>query len=389
MWRFSVIRFSLLILVSLLAVAGAFAQEEGEASDGEAAEGETPSLEITTDDVRIEQTLEGGYNLFIRKRPDVQSVLITESTEAPDRQPATYAYRNPEYHPENGDERRILDGEFLGGEERFFLLDSTPVPDEEFGEAFKIFMPYVLIYGYSWTRNGEVQVVDGTYLSIRAFALPYADYAGAWQDNPFIVRITQKPEEGPPEGNFMDDTVEAFSSLSESTDAKRVYSTGREDIVPKISEIIEEAEGPQLDLVLALDTTQSMRDDLPHLQESLVPMLGEVTARFDRFRIGFVLYRDYLEEYLTEMIDFQEELEVAQTVIDRVRVAGGRDLPEAVHEALYRAVHSFSWEAEERMVILIGDAPPHPRARGPVTEEMVLTEARTKSIRLHTIILPH
>ena len=367
------------LLLFSLAATGLEAQEEAE----------NPALAVGPEDVRIEQTLDGGYNLFIRKKPAIESVLITESTEDPERDVATYAYRNPEYHPENGDEERILDGEFIGGDERYFLLDSTPVPDEQFGEAFKVFMPYVLIYGYPWTRNGEVQVVDGTYLSVRAFALPFADYAGAWRDNPFRVRITQAPEEGPPEANFMEDTVETFSSLSERTDARRLYSTGREDIVPKIADLIEEAEGPQLDLVLALDTTQSMRDDMPHLQESLIPLLREITARFDRFRIGFVLYRDYLEEYLTQMIDFQEDLEVAQTVIDRIRVTGGRDIPEAVHEALYRAVYSFTWEAPERMVILIGDAPPHPRPRGAVTEEMVLSEAETKQVRLHTIILPH
>lgn len=379
MSRYRGLSWVVTLLLFSLAATGLEAQEEAE----------NPALALGPEDVRIEQTLDGGYNLFIRKKPAIESVLITESTEDPGRDVATYAYRNPEYHPENGDEERILDGEFIGGDERYFLLDSTPVPDEQFGEAFKVFMPYVLIYGYPWTRNGEVQVVDGTYLSVRAFALPFADYAGAWRDNPFRVRITQAPEEGPPEANFMEDTVETFSSLSERTDARRLYSTGREDIVPKIADLIEEAEGPQLDLVLALDTTQSMRDDMPHLQESLIPLLREITARFDRFRIGFVLYRDYLEEYLTQMIDFQEDLEVAQTVIDRIRVTGGRDIPEAVHEALYRAVYSFTWEAPERMVILIGDAPPHPRPRGAVTEEMVLSEAETKQVRLHTIILPH
>jgi hypothetical protein len=89
------------------------------------------------------------------------------------------------------------------------------------------------------------------------------------------------------------------------------------------------------------------------------------------------------------MIEFQEDLDSAQRLIDRVRVAGGRDLPEAVHEALYRAVYSFDWQAGERMVVLIGDAPPHPRPRGAVTEDMVLSEAETKEVRLHTIILPH
>jgi Mg-chelatase subunit ChlD len=369
----------LFLLLLVVSPAGIGAQEEAE----------NPALAVGPEDVRIEQSLEGGYYLYIRNKPAIESVLITESTEAPDRDVATYAYRNPEYHPENGDEQRILDGEFIGGEGRYFLLDSTPVPDEEYGEAFKVFMPYVLIYGYPWTRNGEVQVVDGTYLSVRAFALPFADYSGAWRDNPFRVRITQAPEEGPPEENYMEDTVETFSSLSERTDARRLYSTGREDIVPKIAELIEEARGPELDLVLALDTTQSMRDDMPHLQDSLIPLLREITARFDRFRIGFVLYRDYLEEYLTQMIEFQEDLDSAQRLIDRVRVAGGRDLPEAVHEALYRAVYSFDWQAGERMVVLIGDAPPHPRPRGAVTEDMVLSEAETKEVRLHTIILPH
>ncbi|MDY7028298.1 MAG: hypothetical protein SVR04_08385, partial [Spirochaetota bacterium] len=74
---------------------------------------------------------------------------------------------------------------------------------------------------------------------------------------------------------------------------------------------------------------------------------------------------------------------------NRIRVYGGRDIPEAVYEALYSGVTTYEWEAEKRMIILVGDAPPHPIPRGKVTREMVYTEAHARGIEIHTIILPH
>jgi hypothetical protein len=75
-------------------------------------------------------------------------------------------------------------------------------------------------------------------------------------------------------------------------------------------------------------------------------------------------------------------------MIDSVSVAGGRDLPEAVYEALYGAEISYQWTAPERLIILVGDAPPHPRPRGKVTSDMVFAAAKEKGIKITTIILP-
>ena len=345
------------------------------------------ALEITTDDIRIEQSLDGGYDLWIRKRPAVESVLLTESTEAPDHQAATFAYRSPSYNTVNGDERRILDGEFLPQDGRFFLVDSTPEPDEEFGQAFHVFIPYIVEFGYPYTRNGEVMVLDGTYLSIRAFEEPYADYRGAYRDNPFVVRVEQAPREGPPEGNFMPDTVDSFSDISKENDGETRYSVGPENTLDQIAELIPD-DGERIDLVLALDTTQSMRDDMPVLRDGLVDRLQEELDGYAGFRIGFMLYRDYLEDYLVRKYDFVETYDLVQDRLNRIRVAGGRDIPEAVYEALWAGVQGFDWAAPERMIILIGDAPPHPRPRGSVTREQVFERARELDIRINTIILP-
>lgn len=364
-------RYGFLLFLWVLFVPAAIAQDLG----------------IGPEDVRIEQSLDGGYYLYVRDTADIGSVLLTESTEDPLHRASTFALRNPNAHPENSQEQRLLDGEFLP-EGHNSLIDSTPIDDEAFGAAFRVFIPYIVEYGYDWTRSGEIQVFDGTYLSIRAFELPYADYRGEYRDNPFVIRVTQRPMAGPPEGNYMPDTVREFEEIAKTSEGTTRYSASPEQLVAEIEAIVEESAGPDIDLVLCLDTTQSMDDDMPELQERLVPMLREQASQFERFRIGLVPYRDYLEEYLNYVVPFTDNLDDVERSIRRVRVAGGRDIPEAVYEALYAALIRFHWSAADRRIVLIGDAPPHPRPRGAVTEEMVFSRAEADGVVIDVIILP-
>ena len=347
-------------------------------------------LEVQLGDIRIEQSLEGGYHLWIRKKPDIKSVLLTESSADPDRRAHSYTLRNPDFHPVNGDERRILDGKFIESRELFFLMDSTPERASEPGEALHIFIPYLVVYGYVWSRSGEIQVIDGTFLNIRSFARPFADYEGTYLDNPFRLTVTQLPVADParPEGEFMEDAVESFSRIAEIGGGKALKSAGKEDLIERIGEIIDDTRGKSLDLVLALDTTRSMENDMPALKGKIVPLIAEHTSRFNKFRVGLLFFRDYFEQYLAKPLPFEHDLGTIQRYIDRVRVLGGRDIPEAVFEALYSGIHSYDWQADSRLIILIGDAPPHPRPRGKITEEMVYRDAKERGIEINTIILP-
>jgi hypothetical protein len=60
-------------------------------------------LSILPDDLRMEQGLESGYHLYIRKKAGMSSVLVTESTRDPSGRAASYALRAAEYNPVNGD----------------------------------------------------------------------------------------------------------------------------------------------------------------------------------------------------------------------------------------------------------------------------------------------
>jgi Mg-chelatase subunit ChlD len=200
--------------------------------------------------------------------------------------------------------------------------------------------------------------------------------------------VTQSPLEGRPEDNYMDDTVDAFTEIARSGGGDLVYSTGPEDLVQKIRELLEREKGKNVDIVLCLDTTSSMKDDIDQVRRALIPMLNEMIAEFTAFRIGIVLYKDYYDEYLNRVVPFTDDFSQFQRTLNGIRVGGGRDIPEAVYEALYEGAMQFPWQAESRIMILVGDAPPHPRQRGKISKAMVDGEVATRNIKVNAIILP-
>jgi septum formation topological specificity factor MinE len=346
-------------------------------------------LTLTTGDIYIEQDIAGGYHLWIRKKPDINSVLITDSSADPQKRFHSYALRNPVYHPVNGDEKRMLNGEFLDQTKGLYsLIDSTPEQNEKLGMAFHIYIPYIVIYGYPWSRMGEIQVLDGTFLNIRSFSQAYANYEGSFLDNPFEMQIKQKIIEGPPEDKFMAEAIKTLKEIAEKGDGDSYLSLGEEDLIEKIDDIIEKSKGENLDLVLAIDTTMSMHNEIPFIKKDLISVVNKYINKYKKIRVGVLYYRDYRDRYLVKALPFEEDQEKIQHNINSATVHGGRDIPEAVYEALYSSINSYEWQADKRLIILVGDAPPHPRPRGKITAELVFSQAKEKGIEIHTIILP-
>ncbi|MDR3335118.1 MAG: hypothetical protein LBT13_09595, partial [Treponema sp.] len=67
---------------------------------------------------------------------------------------------------------------------------------------------------------------------------------------------------------------------------------------------------------------------------------------------------------------------------------GGQEIPEAVYEALYEGAVQFPWEADSKLLILIGDAPPHPEQQGEISKEMVDQAVAERGIKVYAILLP-
>jgi len=317
-----------------------------------------------------------------------------------------YAYRAGEWNEINGDEIRILNGVPIPpGNRVYSLVSSTVVSHPVLGQAFHIYIPYVIYYGYEDGRHGEVYLTDGAYLNIRSFALPYADYRGAFRDNPFILEAKQEPpkpevkqepvvpeaknETHPiPGQNYLPETVNAFSEIARAGGGEMIQSSGPDETIELIRSVLAAEKGKNLDLVICLDTTNSMQKYIDAVRKKLIPMLSEMLANFPSFRIGMVLYKDYNDTYLTKIIPFTDDFSKFQRNLNDIRVNGGGDIPEAVYEALYDGATRFKWEREAKVMILIGDAPPHPKPRGRITKAMVDDAVKRIGIKVHAMVMP-
>lgn len=148
---------------------------------------------LSVEDIRIEETDDEAIMLIVRKQCNMNSLLLTEATRVGNKMlvGTVHSYWVTKYNPINGDEKRILNGEILRDAKRYYLVDSTPEHDDEFGQAFRIRVPYVLQYGFPWTPDGTgtVSLIEsGVFrFNIRAFEERFADYDGAYQDNTFTL----------------------------------------------------------------------------------------------------------------------------------------------------------------------------------------------------------
>jgi hypothetical protein len=117
-----------------------------------------------------------------------------------------------------------------------------------------------------------------------------------------------------------------------------------------------------LDIVLVMDTTGSMGDELEYLKVELQAIAAEVNHEFPQVdqRWGMVAYKDVGDEYVTRVADFADIGSFSRS-LGIEHASGGGDMPEAMDLALH-ASSGLSWRRGDdtaRLVFLVGDAPPH------------------------------
>ena len=133
-----------------------------------------------------------------------------------------------------------------------------------------------------------------------------------------------------------------------------------------------------LDLLLAIDTTGSMTDELNYLQvelDSIIASLRRIRPGTD-IRVGLVVYRDEGDEYVTRRFEFTDDLANLRQHLGAQQAAGGGDYPEAVDRAFAEAGR-FDWREDATKVMLhVADAPPHAEHAGTAWEQALPLRAR-------------
>ncbi|QJC51322.1 VWA domain-containing protein [Paenibacillus albicereus] len=163
------------------------------------------------------------------------------------------------------------------------------------------------------------------------------------------------------------------------------------DWAGRVMKLETEREAPQpdavLDLLLMIDTTGSMADELDYLSTELTNVVSRVKKNIGQdltVRISPNFYRDRKDEYVVRSFPFLEDAVKAQAHIARQEADGGQDYPEAVAEALTDAVleHDWSRSAKARLMLLVLDAPPHQGEQERESIQLAAAEAAKQGIRI-------
>ncbi|KAF0541053.1 kinase-like protein [Gigaspora margarita] len=157
--------------------------------------------------------------------------------------------------------------------------------------------------------------------------------------------------------------VDQISNKSTLIDRVSYLRKNRENDVSKAIVNIEDS--MNFDLCFVLDCTGSMSPYIEAAKEHILKVASYVNSHNSNFKfwVGFCGYRDhYNHSNRLQIFDFNNSLEKFKTYItNKVTAISNNDEPEDVLGGLNAAITEMTWSNATRILIHIGDAPPHGR----------------------------
>ena len=142
-----------------------------------------------------------------------------------------------------------------------------------------------------------------------------------------------------------------------------------------------------LEIVFVVDSTGSMGGVLQGAKKRIAGMLEVLHALVPDTRIGIITYRDSGkdEDYLMRQIPLSRDHYRAAGFVQTLTAKGGGDRDEAVYEALLAALQLRWGSGAQRVVVLVGDAPPHPSTEGVIMNKLKAFASDGRS-HVHAIV---
>lgn len=207
---------------------------------------------------------------------------------------------------------------------------------------------------------------------------------------PFVEVSVSRPQGGPLRlRTLADGTVVLFpvlDRLGRTADISVNGATRRLTVGPdsrlEIRTASRAAPVRAFDLLLVVDATGSMGDEMEYLKRELASIMASLAERHPNVdtRIGLIVYRDNGDQYVVRDFPFTGDVQALVRQLEAQRADGGGDYPEAMDQALTRAL-DYPWRDEAvRSIVLVADAPPHDDRIAATWEQV--QEARARRIQI-------
>lgn len=146
----------------------------------------------------------------------------------------------------------------------------------------------------------------------------------------------------------------------------------------------------RVEVAFVLDTTGSMAGLIEGAKRKIWSIATAIVdANPDaEIRMGLIAYRDIGDEYVTKSFELTTDIQDLYGNLLQLKARGGGDWPESVNEALDKAVTSLKWTQDpstDRIIFLVGDAPPHMDYAQDRKYPEVLSDARARGIIINAV----
>ncbi|MEQ9505721.1 MAG: VWA domain-containing protein [Hyphomonas sp.] len=163
------------------------------------------------------------------------------------------------------------------------------------------------------------------------------------------------------------DTLEAGMTVSVTAKGQdNLSATVPASLIEEGGELVFEMDNDRkpvkaLDLLLTIDATGSMSDEMTYIQKELEGILDRVKAANEGLdiRVGLIVYRDQGDQYVIRDFPFTDDFNVLKADLNAQSAGGGGDMPEAMQDAMAKGLE-FDWREDAvKVTLLVADAPPH------------------------------
>ena len=180
---------------------------------------------------------------------------------------------------------------------------------------------------------------------------------------------------------------EIDNTLKSINNVERIKNTSIQDdndLKANIHKIIDKYNNVNpVDLIMVIDTTGSMKPYLRAIKSEIKTISKNIISKNENSRIGFMLYRDTKDKYLTKKIEFNNNIEEIERESKYFYADGGGDKAEPMYEAIQQALEKFEFQNENRVIVVITDA--KPKVIGRANLELNTITAKRKNVNVEII----
>lgn len=157
---------------------------------------------------------------------------------------------------------------------------------------------------------------------------------------------------------FNPQAVKLFVSLADKTGGQSYFAKNSKMVANTIVSILDKHTTQKTDVVLLIDKTGSMYDDIENVKSSATKIIEQL-KKFNNIQLGWGAYGDKNDtpDSWFELNNLSADLDNSLNKIQNLTTGGGGDLPESVNDAIYKTIEDINWRPDARkMILVIGDA---------------------------------